>query len=76
MRKYASDRSIDDTHSPGIRKALMDSGVSILTFLQVEWGVSLLMSLASTLGEAWGLGTGDCKTREIIHFTPFLLRSL
>ena len=24
MRKYASDRSIDDTHSPGIRQALMD----------------------------------------------------
>ena len=34
------------------------------------------MSLTSTQGEAWGLGTGDCKTREIIHFTPFLLRSL
>ena len=31
-------------------------------------GVSLLISLAFTLGEAWGLGTGDYKTREIIHF--------
>ena len=27
-------------------------------------------------GEAWVLGTGDCKTREILHFPPFRLRSL
>ena len=40
----------------------MDSGVSILNF--------------STFGEAWVLGTGDCKTREILHFPPFRLRSL
>ena len=45
MRKYASDRSDDDTHSPGIGEALMDSGVSIGTFQQVERGVSLLMSV-------------------------------
>ena len=30
IRKLASDKSIDDTHLPGIREALMDSGVSIL----------------------------------------------
>ena len=28
--KVATDRSIDDTHFPGIREALMDSEVSIL----------------------------------------------
>ena len=31
-----SDRSIDGTHSPGVREVLMDSGVSIRTFLCVE----------------------------------------
>ena len=32
--------------------------------------------LASTFGEAWVQETGDCKTREILHFPPFLCRSL
>ena len=32
--------------------------------------------LASTFGEAWVQETGDCKTREILHFPPFLSRSL
>ena len=32
--------------------------------------------MGSTFGEAWGLETGDCKTRKILHFPPFLLRSL
>ena len=56
----------------------MDSGVSILNFSMCRKVLSLLKSilLASTFVEAWGLETGDCKTREILHFPPFLLRSL
>ena len=42
----------------------MDSGVSIFNLSKVGFG------------EAWGLETGDSKTREILHFTPFLLHSL
>ena len=52
----------------------MDSGVSILNFSTCRKVLSLL--LASTFGEAWGLETGDCKTREILHFLPCLLCSL
>ena len=32
--------------------------------------------MASTIGEACGLETGNCKTREILQFPPFVLRSL
>ena len=53
----------------------MDSGVSILNLSTSRKVLSLLL-LASTFGEAWGLETGDCKTREILHFPPFLLCSL
>ena len=55
----------------------MDSGVSILTFLQVGRCCACLdLLLASTFSEASGLETSFCKTREILHFPPFLLRSL
>ena len=55
----------------------MDSGVSILNFSMCRKVLSLLkLLLASTFGEARGLETGDCKTREILHFPPFRLRSL
>ena len=35
-----------------------------------------MASGVSTFGEACGLETGDRKTREILHFLPFRLRSL
>ena len=55
----------------------MDSGVSILNFSMCKKVLSLLKSITGLhLGEAWGLETGDCKTREILYFPPFLLRSL
>ena len=40
-----SDKSIDDTHSPGIRVVLMDSGVSILNLSMSRKVVSLLRSI-------------------------------
>ena len=61
--RHASGRSIDEAHFSGIREALMDSGVSLLTFLQVgRCSDCLGLLLASTFGEAWVLETGDCKT--------------
>ena len=36
----------------------------------------LSLLLASTLAEAWGLETGECKNKRDVHFPPFLLRSL
>ena len=55
----------------------MDSGVSILNLSTSRKVLSLLRSITGLhLGEAWGLETGDCNTREILHFPPFLLRSL
>ena len=45
-------------------------GVSILNFSTCRKVLSLLRSMT------WVLGTGDCKTREILHFPPFRLRSL
>ena len=57
----------------------MDSGVSILNLSTSRKALSLTrlgLLLASTFGEAWGLETGDYKTREILQFPPFLLRSL
>ena len=67
----ASDRSIDKTHSTGIREGLMDSGncVSILNLSTCRKVLSLLRSIT---GQAWGLETDDCKTREILYFPPFL----
>ena len=50
----------------------MDSGVSILNFSTCRKVLSLLKSF----GEAWVLETGDCKTREVLHFPLFRLRSL
>ena len=39
--------------------------------------MSLLRSITGLhLAEAWGPETGNCKTREILHFLPFLWRSL
>ena len=39
--------------------------------------LSLLRSITGLhLSEAWGLETGYCKTQEILHVPPFLLRSL
>ena len=47
------------------------------TFLRVEkYWACLGLWLVSTFGEAWVLGTGDCKTWEILHFPPFQLRTL
>ena len=40
-----SDKSIDDTHSPGIREILMDSGVSILNFCTGRKVLSLVKSI-------------------------------
>ena len=55
----------------------MDSGVSILNFSTCRKVLSLLKFITGLhLGEAWVLETGDCKTREILHFPPFRLRSL
>ena len=55
----------------------MDSGVSILNLSTSRKVLSLLRSSTGLhLPEAWGLETGDCKTQEILHLTPFLLRSL
>ena len=54
----------------------MDSGVSILNLSVGRCCACLGLSLTSTFDEAWGPETNDCKTREILHFTPFLLRSL
>ena len=55
----------------------MDSGVSIFNFSTCRKVLSLLKSVTALyLGEAWGLETGDCKTREILHFPPFRKRSL
>ena len=72
-----SNKSIDDTHCPRIREALMDSGASILNLSTSRKVLSLLRSITGLyLCEAWGLETGDCKTREILHFPPFLLHSL
>ena len=39
------DKSIDDTHSPGIREALTDSGVSIMNFSTSRKVLSLLRSI-------------------------------
>ena len=55
----------------------MDSGVSIFNLSTRRNALSLLRYITGpTFGEAWRLETGDCKTREILHFPPFLLRSL
>ena len=55
----------------------MDSGVSILNFSTNRKVLSLLRSITGLdFGEAWVQETGDCKTREILHFPPFLLLSL
>ena len=55
----------------------MDSGVSILNFSTCRKVLSLLRSMTGLhIGEAWVLGTGDCKTREILHIPPFRLHSL
>ena len=43
--RLASDRSIDDTHFPGIRDVLMDSGVSILNFSTCRKVLSLLRTM-------------------------------
>ena len=55
----------------------MDSGVSILNFSTCRKCWACFRSMTG-LHPRWGLvlGTGDCKTREILHFPPFLLRSL
>ena len=53
----------------------MDSGVSILNLTTSRKVLSLLRSITG-LHLWWVLETGDCKTREILHFPPFLLRSL
>ena len=59
----------------GIREALMDFGVSILN-LTTSRKVFLLRSITGLhLCETWGLETGDCKTREILYFPPFLMHS-
>ena len=52
----------------------MDSGVSILDFSTSRKVLSLLKSVTCLL--AWVQETSDCKTREILRFPPFLLRSL
>ena len=50
----------------------MDSGVFILNFSTCRKVLSLLKFITGLhLGEAWVLETGDCKTREILHFPPF-----
>ena len=56
----------------------MDSGVSILNLSTSREVLSLLTSITSlsTFGEAWGLETSGCKTREILCFPPFLFPSL
>ena len=55
----------------------MDSGVSILNFSTCRKVLSLFRSMTGLhLRRGLVLGTGDCKTREILHFPPFLLRSL
>ena len=54
----------------------MDSGVSILNFSTCRKVLSLLRSITGLVDEAWVLGTGDCKTQEILHFPPFRLRFL
>ena len=54
----------------------MDSGVSMLNFSTCRKVLSLLRSMTGLHLGAWVLGTGDCKTREILHFPPFRLRSL
>ena len=56
-----TDRSIDDTHSPGIREAVMDSEVSILNLLTSRKVLSLPRSITG-LHLGWGLERGDCKT--------------
>ena len=55
----------------------MDSGVSILNLSTNRKVLSLLRSITGpNLCEDWGFETGDCKTREILHFPPFLQCSL
>ena len=55
----------------------MDSGVSILNLSTSRKVLSLLRSITGlNLGEACVQETGDCKTREILNFQPFLLHSL
>ena len=54
----------------------MDSGISILNFSICRKVLSLLRSMTGLHHQAWVLGTGDCKIREILHFPPFRLRSL
>ena len=50
----------------------MDSGVFILNFSTCRKVLSLLKFITGLhLGEACVLETGDCKTREILHFPPF-----
>ena len=52
----------------------MDSGVSILNFTTYRKVLSLFDW--PPLRGGLVLGTGESKTREILHFPPFLLRSL
>ena len=52
--------------------SLMDSGVFILNFSTCRKVLNLVKFITGLhLGEAWVLETGDCKTREILHFPPF-----
>ena len=52
----------------------MDCSVSILNFSKSRKVLSCLgLLLCSTFG---GTETGNCKSREILHFPPFLLCSL
>ena len=48
----------------------------VFVFALVEGDVIPGLRLAFPFGEACGLETGNCKTREILHFPRFLLHSL
>ena len=50
----------------------MDTGVSILNLSPSRKALSLLRSITVLQGQE----TGDYNIREILHFPPFLLRSL
>ena len=55
----------------------MDSGVPISNLSTSRKVLILLRSITGLhLGEAWVQETGECKTREILHFSPFLLYPL
>ena len=68
---------MDATHSPGIREALLDSEVSILSFSTSRKGLSLLRPITGLhLGEAWGLEQATVKPERLNIFHPFYKRSL